>query len=296
MALPSPAEWRTAGGTFRFRSHEVFMRVGGRGPAVLLIHGFPTAGWDWCKLWPGLSPRFTLVAPDLLGFGFSAKPAGYDYRISEQADLCLAALAEAGISAAHLLSHDYGDTVVQELLARAAEGRCPVAWRSAVLLNGGLFPETHRPVLAQRLLRSPAGPLVARLMTRDRLAATMRRIGGRQAPPDDSDIDAFWTLLAAGDGLRSMPRLIRYIDERRANRERWVGALARTTVPLTLIDGTDDPISGGHMVARFRQLVPAATVVELPGVGHYPQIEAPDAVLAAALTAFDAASAEPLSG
>jgi pimeloyl-ACP methyl ester carboxylesterase len=295
MTPPSPAAWRAAGRMFRFRGHDIFMRVGGHGPAILLIHGFPTAGWDWCRVWAGLSAHFTLVAPDLLGFGFSAKPARHDYRMFEQADLCLAALAEAGVTEARLLAHDYGDTVAQELLARVVDGRCPVALRSAVLLNGGLFPETHRPVLTQRLLRSPLGPLVARLLTRDRLAATMRRIGGR-SPPDDADIDAFWTLLAADDGRRAMPRLIRYIDERRAHRKRWVGALERTDVPLTLINGIDDPISGGHMVARFRQLVPSATVVELPGVGHYPQIEAPGAVLAAVLAAFGAASSAAAAG
>lgn len=289
MSVPSPEEWRAAGRIFRFRGHEVFLRVGGQGPAVLLIHGFPTAGWDWCKLWPGLEGRFTLVAPDLLGFGFSAKPAGHDYRIAEQAELCLAALADAGVTEIHVLSHDYGDTVAQELLARAGEGRCPVTLRSAVLLNGGLFPETHRPVLTQRLLHSPLGPLVAMLMTRERLAATMRRIGGR-SPPDAAEIDAFWSLLSRDRGRRAMPRLIRYIDERRAQRARWLGALQRATVPITLIDGTADPISGAHMVARFRQLVPAAHVVELPDVGHYPQIEAPAAVVAAAVAAFDAAT------
>ena len=173
--------------------------------------------------------------------------------------------------------------------SRAGEGRCPVTLRSVVLLNGGLFPETHRPVLTQRLLHSPLGPLVAMLMTRERLAATMRRIGGR-SPPDAAEIDAFWSLLSRDRGRRAMPRLIRYIDERRAQRARWLGALQRATVPITLIDGTADPISGAHMVARFRQLVPAAHVVELPDVGHYPQIEAPAAVVAAAVAAFDAAT------
>jgi pimeloyl-ACP methyl ester carboxylesterase len=293
MPLPSVDEWRAAGHTFRFRGHEVFMRVAGQGPALLLIHGFPTAGWDWCKLWPELSMRFTLVAPDLLGFGFSAKPPRHDYRIAEQADLCLSALAEAGIGEVHVLAHDYGDTVAQELLARAGEGRCPVVLRSVVLLNGGLFPEAHRPVFAQRLLRSPLGPLVAGLMTRDRLARTMRRIAGSLAPPGDPEIDVFWALLSHSNGRRALPRLIRYIDERREQRERWVGALQRTRVPILLIDGTKDPISGAHMVARFRELVPAAPVVELPGVGHYPQIEAPVAVLGAALRAFDAASPVP---
>jgi pimeloyl-ACP methyl ester carboxylesterase len=60
-----------------------------------------------------------------------------------------------------------------------------------------------------------------------------------------------------------------------------------------LIDGMEDPISGAHMVARFRELVPAAAVVELPGVGHYPQIEAPTAVLEAALRAFAAVATAP---
>ena len=292
MPLPSPDDWRAAGRTFRFRGHEVFVRIDGHGPMLLLIHGFPTAGWDWCRLWPQLARRFTLVAPDLLGFGFSAKPPHHDYRIAEQAELCLAALAEAGAGAgeACVLAHDYGDTVAQELLARVIDGQCPVRLRSVVLLNGGLFPETHRPVLVQRLLRSPLGPLVARLMSRDGLAATMRRIFGHETPPDEADIDAFWTLLSRDQGQHAMPRLIRYIDERREHRERWVGALQRTPVPLLLIDGTADPVSGAHMVTRFRELVPAAPVVELPGIGHYPQIEAPADVLAAVLDAHRAAS------
>ena len=293
MPLPSPAEWRAAGRSFRFRGHNVFMRVGGRGPAVLLIHGFPTAGWDWCKLWPGLERRFTLVAPDLLGFGFSDKPPRHDYRIAEQADLCAAALAAAGIDEAHVLAHDYGDTVAQELLARGVDLRSGPRLQSVVMLNGGLFPETHRALLTQRLLRSPLGPLVAGLVTRDGLAATMRRIGGRLAPPDDAEIDAFWALLSHGRGQRAMPRLLHYKDERREHRERWVGALQRTTTPLTVIDGTDDPISGAHMVARLRELVPQARVVELAGVGHYPQIEAPESVLGAVLHAFDAVPPEP---
>ena len=293
MSTPSIDDWRCAGRMIRFRGHKVFVRIDGAGPGLLLIHGFPTASWDWCKVWPGLARHFTLVAPDLLGFGFSDKPRGHRYRIAEQADLCLAALAAAGISASRVLAHDYGDTVAQELLARHDEGSCAVALQSIVLLNGGLFPETHRALRTQRLLRTPLGPLLAALMTRGRLAAAMRRIGGDIAPPGDAEIDAFWLLLSRNHGLRALPQLIRYIDERREQRARWVGALQRSRVPIALVAGMSDPISGAHMVARFRELVPAATVVELPRVGHYPQIEAPEAVVAAALQAF---SASPAAG
>jgi pimeloyl-ACP methyl ester carboxylesterase len=71
------------------------------------------------------------------------------------------------------------------------------------------------------------------------------------------------------------------MEERRQQRERWVGALVKAAVPLKLINGEADPISGGHMVTRYRELVPHPDVTVLPGIGHYPQCEAPAQVLAA---------------
>jgi pimeloyl-ACP methyl ester carboxylesterase len=56
-----------------------------------------------------------------------------------------------------------------------------------------------------------------------------------------------------------------------------------TRVPLRLVNGPDDPVSGAHMVARYRELIPAPDTVSLPGIGHYPQVEAPSAVLDAFL-------------
>ena len=77
-----------------------------------------------------------------------------------------------------------------------------------------------------------------------------------------------------------MHRLIRYMPERRVNRERWVTAMQATAVPLRVIDGAVDPISGAHMVARYRELIAKPDTVLLEGIGHYPQTEAPDQVLA----------------
>jgi pimeloyl-ACP methyl ester carboxylesterase len=75
-----------------------------------------------------------------------------------------------------------------------------------------------------------------------------------------------------------MHKLIRYIPERVEHRERWVGALQTTKVPLKLIVGSVDPISGSHMASRYRELVPRYDVSELAGVGHYPQVQSPRAV------------------
>ena len=90
-----------------------------------------------------------------------------------------------------------------------------------------------------------------------------------------------WQHLRRNGGKAVMPRLLRYIAERRQHRERWVGALLHAGVPIALVNGLEDPISGRSIVARWRELLPAAPVFELPGVGHYPQVEAPEEVLAA---------------
>ena len=202
-----------------------------------------------------------------------------DARTAYQADLQEALLARDGITSYRMLAHDYGLTVAQELLARKG------AIRGACLLNGGMFPESHRPVLTQKLLASPLGSVIARLSSYRTFVRTMQRIWG-ETPLPDEETRAMWSLVTESDGMRVMPKLIGYIAERKKYRERWVGALTTTSVPLRFICGLVDPISGAHMAARFRSLVPKPDVVELPKVGHYPQMEAPEPVQAAVLEFF----------
>ncbi|WP_375741611.1 alpha/beta fold hydrolase [Pseudomonas boanensis] len=270
-------DWRAQGRELLFRGQRIRYWVAGQGAPLLLIHGFPTASWDWHYLWQPLAERYQVIACDMLGFGYSDKPLGHDYRLLEQADLQQALLAHQGIEGpVHVLAHDYGDSVAQELLARHHEGRFQMA--SCVFLNGGLFPETHRPVLVQKLLLSPIGFLVARGFSRHKLAANFAKVFGPHTQPSEAELDDFWSLIAEQDGPRVMHRLIRYMPERRQQRDRWVVAMQRGDVPLRVIDGAVDPISGAHMVARYRRLVPEADCVLLEGIGHYPQTEAPGEV------------------
>jgi pimeloyl-ACP methyl ester carboxylesterase len=281
----SLSDWIAGGRHMYYRGHRIFLRDGGPrdAPVLLLIHGFPTASWDWEALWPRLTRDWRVIAPDLIGFGFSDKPKSYEYSLVDQADLCEVALRESGAKTYHVLAHDYGDSVAQELLARQAptESSRRPRLQSMCFLNGGLFPETHRPLLIQKLLISPLGPLVGRLSSRSKINASMRRIFGRDSQPDDDVLDGFWTLIAHDHGPRIMHKLIRYMRERRVYRSRWVDAMQSSDVPLKLIDGAADPISGAHMAARYRELVPSANVSLLDGIGHYPQIEAPEQVLGA---------------
>ncbi|WJN60781.1 Hydrolase, alpha/beta fold family [Pseudomonas sp. SO81] len=272
-------DWRSRSRGFSFNGQAIRYWTAGEGEPLLLIHGFPTASWDWHYLWQPLAAKYRVIACDMLGFGYSAKPREHVYSLLEQADLQQALLAHLGIGGPlHVLAHDYGDSVAQELIARHQEDRLQLA--SCVFLNGGLFPETHRPVLTQKLLLSPLGPLLGRLFSRSKLKANLTKVFGPQTPPSDSELDAFWELIAHNDGPKVMHRLIHYILDRRVNRERWVAAMQETAVPLRVIDGALDPISGAHMVARYRELIANPDTVLLEAIGHYPQTEAPAEVLA----------------
>jgi pimeloyl-ACP methyl ester carboxylesterase len=277
-------EWQQAGRYFEHNGHRLFYREHGRGAkALVLIHGFPTASWDWAALWPALCEKFShVVALDMLGFGFSTKPDQHRYSLIEQADLHAALLARLGVDRVHILAHDYGVSVAQELLARQIEGRDP-SLLSVTLLNGGLFPETHRPTAMQKLLLSPLGPVAARLGNEAGFNSSFSTVFGPNTQPKPEELKDFWRLIKHNRGHRQMHRLIRYIEERREHRERWVGALQKAAVPIRLINGPEDPVSGAHMVARYRELVPNPDVVSLPGIGHYPQVEAPQQVLQAFL-------------
>ena len=268
-----PLSWLTAG------PHRLCYRRAGQGPALWLVHGFPTSGRDWGGMWNELAGFHELFALDMLGFGASDKPRGFDYRIAASADHWEALAAATGVTEVDVLAHDYGDTVAQELLARQAEGRLPFRIRSAMFLNGGLFPEATRPLRIQRLLARPLGPWLVRFIGEARFRASLQRICARPWPA--GELEAAWRELVRADGRAVMPKLLGYIAERHRQRERWVGALQQATVPIALVNGLEDPISGRGIVARWRELLPGAPVVELPGVGHYPQIEAPAEVLAA---------------
>ena len=270
--------WRKRSQSFVFRGRTLRYWVAGQGEPLLLIHGFPTASWDWHYLWQPLAQRNLVIACDMLGFGDSDKPVDHDYCLLEQADVQQALLEHLSVDQpVHVLAHDYGDSVAQELLARHYENRLAVA--SCVFLNGGLFPETHRPVLMQKLLLSPLGWMIGRAFSRDALVKSFRQIFGPQTGPSESELDDFWSLIETHRGPRILHKLIGYIPERRAQRDRWVAAMQRDDIPLRVIDGEVDPVSGAHMVERYRQLIAGADTVLLPGIGHYPQIEAPVQVL-----------------
>ena len=124
-------------------------------PHMTLLHGFPSSSHDWAKVAPVLAERFELLALDFLGFGASDKPPDYAYSLGEQADLVEGVWGTEGVTATTVVAHDYAVSVTQELLARRAEGTLSTEIECVHFLNGGLYPDVHRPQPIQIALLDP---------------------------------------------------------------------------------------------------------------------------------------------
>lgn len=279
----SAQQWYANPRYLDFGPHKIFYTESGAGEAILFLHGFPTSSWDWYKIWPELARRYRCVAFDFLGFGYSSKPADHTYSIHEQTDITEAVIRRTGLARFKLIAHDYGVSVAQELLARQREGR-DYAIESVILLNGGLFPETHRARPIQKLLLGPLGPALNRVLGFGRFAKSLNGVFGKDTQASDEELREFWRLLNYPDRARRTHKLIRYMKDRREHRERWVAALRESTAPIRLINGSVDPVSGAHLVDRYRELITRdADAVALETIGHYPQVEDPAGVLAGIL-------------
>jgi len=283
MSKMTLKQWQASGEYFNYKGHQIFYKKEGSGTPLLVVHGFPTASWDWHKIWDKLTERHTVYALDMIGFGFSDKPVSYGYSLTDQADLWEVFAEKKGIKSAHILAHDYGDTVVQEMIARFNMRRREKVQMldilSVTLLNGGILQGGYKPRFIQTFLASPLGPWFYIFIGKPSLRRTFNNIFG-EIKATDQEIDDFWALTEHNNGKKVMPYVMRYLHEREKKKVRWEKALAECPVPLKLINGVEDPISGQNIVDLFKIKVPNGEVVELKGVGHYPQTEAPEKVLA----------------
>ncbi|NXL38937.1 MEST protein, partial [Glaucidium brasilianum] len=239
---PALLSWRSSGGYFTYKDQNIFYRDStgavGSSDIVVLLHGFPTSSYDWCKIWEGLTQRFhRVIALDFVGFGFSDKPRPHRYSIFEQASIVEGLVRHLGLhhQRINLLSHDYGDTVAQELLHRIQT------------------LSSHLPKL------QVVSPFLIK-----------------------SHFQAGHNLLHNNRFLFS---ILQYINQRKKHRDRWVGALTSTSVPLHLIYGPLDPVNPHpEFLQLYKKVLPTSTVSVLDDhISHYPQLEDPTGFLNAYL-------------
>nr|XP_060632303.1 mesoderm-specific transcript homolog protein-like [Anolis sagrei ordinatus] len=248
---PALHSWKSSGRFFTFRHQKIFYRDSsgavGSSDIVVLLHGFPTSSYDWYKIWEGLTQRFhRVVALDFVGFGFSDKPRPHHYSIFEQASIVEALLDHLDLlnQRINLLSHDYGDTVAQELLYRLLEVLKPfVALFFTIcfmvtlsLYLSGIFPETHHPRFIQKILKDGGflAPVITRLSNYFFFTKGLSAVFGPYTQPSDAEYWDMWTAVRTNDGNLVIDSVLQFINQRKKHRDRWVGALESTSVPCEL--------------------------------------------------------------
>lgn len=251
-------------------------------PTILLLHGFPSSSFDFREVVERLDEH-AWITLDFLGFGLSDKPHAHRYTLFEQADIVTSVLLQEGVEDIVLIAHDMGTSVATELLARDLAGVLPFRLHRAVLTNGSVIIERASLRPSQKVLRGPLGPLATRLTSERGFVRGFAALFGPGNPLSAQEAHDQWSLLARAGGTRILHRLCAYLDERVEFAPRWHGAIRDWTKPLSFLWATADPVATTNVLAGLRELRPAAEVVELPGVGHYPQIEVPGMFTAAAL-------------
>ena len=256
-------------------------------PPLLVVHGFPTSSFDFADVLPQLRARRRVVLLDLPGYGLSDKP-DRAYSLFGQAAVVESVVAELSLDEVDLLTHDMGDSVGGELLARDIEGALAFGIRRRVLANGSVYLDLAHLTTGQQFLaalpdeRLPEDTAPTRHALIDALWATM----AADATVDDDTVAAAAELVVRDGGNRLLPRLIRYLAERREHEDRWTGAIERHPAPLTIVWGDVDPIADWAMTDRLVERRPDARRTRLARVGHYPMVEVPDAFATAVLDAL----------
>jgi pimeloyl-ACP methyl ester carboxylesterase len=285
--LPSRVDaWGKRGHSEAFRGHHVHcFHQPGEGPLLVLLHGFPTCSYDWRELIE-LLPGRRILAFDFLGFGLSDKPREHDYSLAWQADLTEELVRRHGGGPVQLVAHDMGTSVATELLARDIDGAAGIDLTEAVLFNGSIIIERASFTPGQKLLRSRLGPLLARLSSGAFFRQQLGSVFGKQHPLSTEEGADQWALMKHNGGNRIADKLIRYTFERATHAERWHGAVRDWPKPLAFIWGMRDPVATIRILDGLRDLRPAAPVLELPDLAHYPQVEDPKALAAALSSAL----------
>ncbi|HYA69023.1 MAG TPA: alpha/beta hydrolase [Acidimicrobiales bacterium] len=283
-------EHRTLAGWDVFTLDVPAARVEVREP-LLVLHGFPTSSFDFHRVVDTLAADRRVLLLDLVGFGLSAKP-DISYGFDLYADVVQAFVADAGVTRLAMVTHDIGDTVGGELLARQLEGRWPVEVTHRTLANGSIYVDMAQLSDAQQLLLS----LPDQRLADEHLPGTSSPLGesfraglaatfSGQSVVAASELDAAWELAAHDGGHLLLPRTIRYVEERRSRERRFTGAIEAHPSPLSIVWGVDDPIAVVAMAHRLREAVPSASMILIDAVGHYPMLEAPALFLDAVASA-----------
>jgi pimeloyl-ACP methyl ester carboxylesterase len=260
--------------TVSIHGHDVGYRTGGSGPVVVLIHGMAGCSETWEAVLEPLAAHCTVVAPDLLGHGESAKPRG-DYSLGAHANSIRDLLIALGHDRATIVGQSFGGGVAMQFAYQNPE-RCE---RMVLVASGGLGQEV---AILLRGLTFPGAehllPLACNRPVRDAGVAVtgwLDRIGLHPVPV----VAEMWRSFASlsdGSTREAFMHTLRAVVDLHGQRVNATDRLyLASDVPTLIVWGDRDPIIPiAHGIAAH-EAIPGSRLEIFEGVGHYPHCEQP---------------------
>ena len=258
----------------RLHGHRVSYRRDGWGPPILLIHGVTGSSETWDDVIPFLSDRYTVIAPDLLGHGRSAKPRG-DYSLGAYASGIRDLLRAIGHDSATVVGHSLGGGVAMQVAYQFPE----LCQRLVLVSSGGLGREVSIFLRAATL---PGSEWVLPLLASNGVLSAGGSVGnllrsiGLRAGPDLQELWKGFSSLGDAEARQAFIYTLRGIvdpgGQRVSARDRLYLA---ETVPTLLVWGERDPIIPVVHGYSAHEQIPDSKLEIIEGAGHFPYRDDP---------------------
>ena len=253
--------------------HRVACRTAGDGPVVLLVHGMAGSSATWSRVIPALAERFTIVAPDLLGHGESARPRG-EYSLGAHANVLRDVLNALGHDRATFVGQSLGGGVVMQMAYQFPE-RCE---RLVLVSSGGLGREVSLLLRALTLpVTEQVFPLVCNPGVRaaaDRMADWLRHVGV-QVPPAAEEMWRSYVSLADADRRWAFFRTLRAVVDLGGQSVSAADRLyLAAQMPTLIVWGAQDPFIPVEHAVASHAAIPGSRLEIFEDVGHFPHCEA----------------------
>ena len=262
----------------QLHGHHVAYRCAGSGPAIVLVHGITSTSATWDRVMPYLATRFTVIAPDLIGHGESAKPRG-DYSLGAYASGVRDLMVAVGHESATYVGHSLGGGVVMQLAYQFPE-RCE---RLVLVDSGGLGRELN---LLLRAATLPLSELVLPLLASTRLLDAGRSVSrafgrlGLRAGTDVAELARGHASLADPEARAAFVHTLRTIVDPMGQRVSATDRLyLAENIPFMIVWGERDPIIPVEHGLAAHELVPTSRLELFEDAGHFPHLDEPQRFL-----------------
>jgi pimeloyl-ACP methyl ester carboxylesterase len=260
--------------TLLLHGHRVRCLIAGEGPALALLHGITSSADSWRAVMPALARHHTVITPDLLGHGNSAKPRG-DYSLGAYASGVRDLLAALGYDRVTVVGHSLGGGIAMQFAYQFPER----AERLVLVSSGGLGRDVHLALRAATLPGSELVlPLIAGTRVRDAGAVVGKVLGklGLRLRTDLAEIARGYGSLADAEARHAFVLTMRAVLDASGQRVTAADRLYLTAgIPTLLIWGERDPIIPADHGRDAHAAMPGSRLALLPEAGHFPHLDDP---------------------